>query len=103
MNIGRLDRKIVIEEPTNATNSIGEYVSTWTTFHTCFAGVTRFGGVEKLEASKTTATNRVRFKIRFFAGIEEDMRVVYNSKNYIITEIQELGREGLWLTAERET
>lgn len=102
MRINRLHRKIVIEQSTNAKNSYGEWVSTWATFHTCFAEVNRFGGGEKLEAEKTTATNRVRFKIRFFDGITEDMRVLYDSKYYIITEIQELDREGLWLTAERE-
>lgn len=102
MNIANLDKKIVIETPTNTTNSYGEYDSSWSTYHTCFAAVSRFGGTEKLESGKTTATNRVRFKIRFFAGIEEDMRVLYNSNYYIITEIQELDREGLWLTCERE-
>ncbi len=99
MNIGRLDRKIVIEQVSNAKNALGEYVTTWSTYHTCFAAVSRFGGIEKMEAGKTTATNRIRFKIRFFDGITEDMRVLYNSKYYDITEIQELNREGLWLTA----
>lgn len=102
MNIGSLDRKIVIENPTDTQNSMGEYVSSWTTFLTAAANVTRFGGGERIEAGKTTAKNRVRFKIRFYDGITEDMRIQYNGATYYITEIQELHREGLWLTCEKD-
>ncbi len=102
MNVGRLDRKIVIEAPTEAVNALGEYYSTWATYHTCFANVTRFGGIEKLEAGKVTATNRIRFKIRFFDGITEKMRILYDGSYYDITEIQELNREGLWLTVNKK-
>ncbi len=98
MNISRLDRKIVIEEPIETVVSY-EAAMSWQVYHTCFAAVSKFGGGEKLEAGKTTATNKVRFKIRFFDGISEDMRILYNNRYYDITEIQELGREGLWLTA----
>ena len=99
MNIGRLDRKIVIENQTFSTNSIGEYTSSWSVFHTTFASIKKVSGSEKIEADQITATNKVRFKIRFFDGITEAMRVVYNGAYYDIIEIQELDREGLFLTA----
>jgi len=101
MNIGRLDRKIVIEAPTESTNTSGEWIQTWSTYHTAFANVQKAGGTENLQADKTTATNKVRFKVRFFAGITEDMRIVYNGAYYDITEIQELEREGLWISANK--
>lgn len=102
MRINRLHRKIVIESLTNTTSSYGEYNTTWSTFHTCFAEVSRFGGGEKLESYKTTATNKVRFKIRYFAGITEDMRILYGGEYYDIMEIQELDREGLYLTCSKK-
>lgn len=102
MDIGKLDRKIVIEHPVNSMNSSGESVSSWATFHTAFANVQKAGGKENLEGGKTTATRQVKFKIRYFGGIDEDMRIVYNSSYYDITEIQELGREGLWITANKK-
>ena len=102
MNIGRLDRKIVIESYTSAKNEQGESVSSWTTYHTAFAGVMKDGGTDREEASKTTATQKVKFKIRFFDGINETMRVLYNSNYYDITQIQELGREGLWIHANKK-
>lgn len=102
MNIGRLDRKIVIESYTETKNEYGESVGDYSTYHTCFAHVQKAGGNEREEGQKKTATNKVKFKIRFFDGIDETMRVVYNGKYYDIREIQELGREGLWLTAQRK-
>ena len=99
MNIGRLDRKIVIENQTFSNNSIGEYTSSWSTFHTAFSSVTKVSGSESVQADQITATNKVRFKIRFFDGINEAMRVLYNGNYYDIVEVQELDREGLFLTA----
>ena len=101
MNIGRLDRKIVIQVQNFTTNSIGEYTTTWDTFHNAFANVQKVSGTEAINADQVTATNKVKFKIRYFAGINESMRVVYNATNYDIIEIQELDREGLFLTATR--
>ena len=102
MNIGRLDRKIVIEQQTFSNNSIGEYVSSWSVFHTAFASVAKVSGSERVEADQITATNKVRFKVRFFDGINEAMRVLYNGAYYDIIEIQELDREGLFLTATKK-
>jgi SPP1 family predicted phage head-tail adaptor len=102
MNIGRLDRKIVIESETLGTNAIGEYNSTWATYHTTFANVIKGTGGENIEADQVTATNKVKFKIRYFAGINETMRILYNGFYYDITEIQELDREGLFLTATKK-
>jgi len=101
MNIGRLDRKIVIETPSQSANTSGEWTQTWSTYHTTFANVQKAGGTETLQADKTTATNKVKFKIRFFAGINEDMRIVYDGAYFDITEIQELDREGLWISANK--
>lgn len=102
MNIGRLDRAITIEQKVESTNVIGEKVASWTTYHTAFASVQRVGGSEREEGDRTTATRKVKFKIRYFAGIDETMRVVYDGNQYDITEIQELDREGLWIYANKK-
>jgi SPP1 family predicted phage head-tail adaptor len=103
MDIGRLDRKIYIEDYTDSVNSFGERVKVWATYVQCFASKTKSGGNERLEQGRTTATNKVKFKIRYYSGITEDMRIRENYRGteryYDIHEIQELGREGLWITA----
>jgi SPP1 family predicted phage head-tail adaptor len=102
MNIGRLDRKIEIYTGTETKNSQGESVDTWAVFHSAFAKVQKKSGGEQVEGQKETATNKVNFNIRFFDGINETMRVLYDSNYYDILEIQELGREGLRITGERK-
>ena len=89
MNIGRLDRKIVIQNFTDAKNTYGESVRTWATYHTAFAAVSKAGGTDRNEADKTTATQNIKFKIRFYAGINENMRILYDGFEYDITQIQE--------------
>jgi SPP1 family predicted phage head-tail adaptor len=59
-------------------------------------------GNEKVEADQVTSTSKVKFKIRFFDGIDESMRISYNSKYYDILDIQELGREGLMISASKK-
>lgn len=102
MNIGKLDRKIVIEQSTSTRNDHGEDVYVWTVFLTLFASVKKAGGKENSEGGKDTATNRKKFKVRFFPSITEKMRIDYNGDKYDIEEIQELGREGLWITATKK-
>jgi SPP1 family predicted phage head-tail adaptor len=102
MNTGRLDRKIVIQNYTDAKNAYGESERTWAAYHTTFSSISQDGGKDNNEADKTTATRKVKFKIRFFAGITENMRIVYNGYNYDITQIQELERDGLWLWANKK-
>jgi head-tail adaptor len=52
MNIGKLDRKIVIQVQNFATNSIGEYTTTWDTFHNAFANVQKVSGTEAITLTK---------------------------------------------------
>ncbi len=104
MNIGNLDRFItIVQSIETGEEANGEPIYTDSTFHECFARLERISGKEQLEGDKMTATNKVRFTIRLKEGITEDMRITYKGKNYDIIEIQELGREGLWLTSTRQT
>lgn len=102
MNIGRLDRKITIEERTPSANTTGEVEFTWSTYTTLWAEVMPVRGNDRFEQMRNTNTTVKRFKVRYTSGLDESMRVVYNSQNYDILEIAELDREGLIITAERK-
>lgn len=108
MNIGGLDRYIIIESASTANDSdSNELVETWGTFHTCFAKITRAGGSEKFEQNRDTNVNRKAWKIRYFPGIDTNMRIKYNDGSndvyYYIINIDEAGREGLILQSEKRT
>ena len=60
----------------------------------------KFAGNEREEASKETSTRKTKFLIRYFGGLNEAMRIVYNARYYDILLIEEYGRDGLIITAE---
>lgn len=104
MKFNRQDRKITIQNFSTATNSYGEEVRTWGTFLEVYAelqNIGSIGGSESQEQARETATRRLNFFIRWYTGITEDMRIVYDGNNYDIISIHEIGRrEGLRIHAE---
>lgn len=100
INIGKLDRIISIENPINTKDTFGGDVILWHEYHRCFAGFVGFSGKESEESDKETSTSVKKFLIRYYSGINEAMRIVYNGRNFDITRIDEYGRDGLVITAE---
>jgi len=98
---GKLDRSIVIEEPTQGSpGGIGERAETWTTKHACRAQVISVSGNEVLKAGAERAVRVARFIVRWVSVVETD-RVVYDGLNWTILHLRELGRrEGLEILAE---
>jgi SPP1 family predicted phage head-tail adaptor len=92
MNIGKLDRYILIETPPTAKNSGGEVSGTWTTFARVWAQVNPKGAMEKMVSAQMIAENTVIFRIRYISGLKENMRIYHNSQYYYINEISEVDR-----------
>jgi len=96
MAFGDLDRRIVIQNNTQSQLGNGEPVDSWSTFVTLWAtaefGLKKAEG-EDYEAGQLTASNTVGFKVRYYPGITEQMRISYDSTYYNITHIEEVGRE----------
>lgn len=89
MDIGRLDRRIVIEYPTN-TNVMGDRTKTWSTLCTVWATMTFPKGLssnEGEEQGRETAVTPVEFWVRYRADINETMRVSYGDEYYYITRV----------------
>ena len=102
MQAGKLDRRIIIEQVAQTEDTFGDLVDVWTTFATVWASVIVKGGGESFTENQTAARRVVVFKIRYLAGVNERMRVSYNSLFYdILGPIKELGRlEGQEFDAE---
>jgi SPP1 family predicted phage head-tail adaptor len=92
MQLGDLDRRIVIEQYTTTTDAYGQRVESWTTFATVWAKIMYEGGGEDFEAEQKTANRIVKFLIRY-ASVTEKMRVSYASAYYDIENIEEVGRK----------
>ena len=104
MIIGRMERKIVIEQPTYTVseNSNDKYVSGWTTYKSCFASWVHKQSNEVFETGQMVAKDTYEWKVRYFDApdVKMDMRVSYDSGYYYLVGIKELGRkEALLLTS----
>ena len=100
---GRLDRKILIEQPVEVQDTFGTLATTgWTTFHIAWAEKQPLRGLEKLAADQRRYSAASIWTIRYLDGVTTKMRIVdeYGIK-YRITSVKEVGRRhGLEIEAE---
>lgn len=98
MKAGLLDKRIVIQSQTQTQDTYGAAVVTWATFKTVWADVIEAKNDEKFIASQKMDSVDYKMRIRYVSGVTTSMRVVFNSENYDIKGVQELGRkDGLML------
>jgi SPP1 family predicted phage head-tail adaptor len=99
---GRLDRTIIIETPTESRNDYGQVTVTWATHITTWADVMQDMGKEKVEDNNRTTERTVKFRIRYRTGLNNQMRILYESNYYRIDDIQEIKRkDGLLILTQR--
>jgi SPP1 family predicted phage head-tail adaptor len=86
--IGRRDRRIIIQVKTIGVNNSNEDEETgWEEFATVWARVDEKSGGEYYRDDKLTAVTVADFNIRYMTGILEDMRIVFNGRYYGIKSI----------------
>ncbi len=103
-NPGELDRRITLQSRTVAANAYNEPVETWADLATVWAKVEYpiTGSDEVTDKGLNVATQRVHFTIRHRTDVGYVERIVYNSENYDIERLAEIGRKQyLKLTAEK--
>jgi len=101
--VGALDRRIVIQTGAETVTDNGERTVSWSTYHTCWAGLDYGAGDEGYDTDQRTASNTINFKIRYKTGITEKMRISYDSAYYNILHIEEVGRERFLILKAKKT
>jgi SPP1 family predicted phage head-tail adaptor len=97
----KFDRRIVIQEKTNTSDTYNQPVPTWATFATVWASVDDRSGGESFQADQLTAYRNTVFTIRYLSGLNETMRIKYNLQYYNIRMIKSPDRKrSLEITAE---
>ena len=85
MGFGNLDRRIDLQTGVEAVADNGSRTVSWSSFQECWAGLD-YGkkgvGDEDYEADQLTASNVIRFKIRYLPGVNEKMRLAYGDVDY---------------------
>lgn len=104
MNRGKLDKLLIVEEPTVTEDTTGQYVITgWTEFAQVYAEDNFKSGGEANQADQEVAVQKVVFKCNYVAGINETMRVNDQGTYYYIEDVYELRRgHTLQLTTEKK-
>ncbi len=97
MNIGGLDRRIKIQNPAKQVNSYGERMISWNDYAEVWAQIERKpAAVEQNSGEQIVSVNKVVFNIRYSSttkNINASYRVNYDSKNYSILGVHEVGRQ----------
>lgn len=104
MRAGKLDRRITLQSATEARDSSGSVISTWTDVATLWAGRRDTLGSERILSGAETAVADAVFVIRWQPGVTAKLRVVDEAGDAwdIIAPPTELGRrDALELTCRR--
>lgn len=95
-NIGRLDRRVTIQEAVVTTNSANESIKTWDDLSTSpnvWAMVTEGKGSEELQGYQEDVVQPTTFRIRYRDDVTEDMRIIHKQHPFYIEGIKEIGRQ----------
>jgi SPP1 family predicted phage head-tail adaptor len=96
MKSGKLDRRIQIQQRVETQDSYGQAVISYSTIATVWAEVIPLSGRELFAAAQKYPEATMRIRVRFRTDVTEKHRIVFNSTNYDIIHIAEIGRnEGL--------
>lgn len=102
MQAGRLNRRVTLQQPSTATDELGQPIPGWTDVATLWADIRLKSGLESIKAGSPVSTVQASIRIRYRAGINAGMRIVHNLTAYNITAVQPDvgGREFVDLVAE---
>lgn len=90
VRIGKLDRKITIQEPVYTTNDHNEdEISDWDNVATVWAKTEQRQGSEVVDADRVTYYETTIFTIRYRADLNVRMRIIFQSIPYRIFSIVE--------------
>jgi SPP1 family predicted phage head-tail adaptor len=100
MQAGRLDRRVVILRRTLSRDDYGEQVETFDPLETVWAQKLDVTGRELFSAQRPIGEGTTRFRVRWRNDLTITDRLSYDSSEYDIVQITELGRQdGLELIA----
>jgi SPP1 family predicted phage head-tail adaptor len=96
VNAGNLDQQIVIQALTVTFDGMGASVESYATAagSPAWAEYIPLRGLERIEAGKLSEKEEFKLKVRRWAGLTRDHRVVYAGQNHKIIDIEDGKRSG---------
>ena len=94
MNISKLNVRITFQEATVTEDEIGNQLSSWSDYYTCYATTSTKTGDEAFSSAQTVQTERLSFTVRYSsetARITADgFRVLLGDRVYNIVSIDDM-------------
>lgn len=87
MQSGKLNRRVTIQELLVSKDQYNADIESWVDLINVWAYIEPLRGREYWQAKQVVAEVTGRITIRYFAGIDEKMRVVYGDKTYNILAV----------------
>lgn len=94
MAFGSFREVAVLEEPIETTNETGEFIQTWVCFAKVRASIVSMSANQQAMMDQTVPTASWRFEMRWIPGVNDKMRVRWESDcNRImnISQMQQIG------------
>ncbi len=93
MQIGKMDRRVVIESVATVPSSSGAPVETWSTLATIWAHKMQRSGREFFADDQPLSEEKVVWRIRWRTDVTTKMRLTYGGDIFKINEVKEVGRQ----------
>lgn len=102
MNVGKLNRKIVIKSQSMNQADDGQPLNEWEPYASPWAHIRFMNGVETMKGDSPTSVAKASIRIRYREDITNAMQVVYNGITYRILAVlpDEAKREHVDLACE---
>ncbi|SDX45136.1 phage head-tail adaptor, putative, SPP1 family [Marininema mesophilum] len=104
MEVGKLRHRVTIQKPTIFSGEGGGWSEGWEDWVKGWASIEPLSGKELLEAQQVASTVTHRIRMRYRAGVQPTMRVLFGDRIFEVTRVidpMERGRE-LELMAEEK-
>jgi SPP1 family predicted phage head-tail adaptor len=87
MQIGRLNRRVVIQYLVDGQDEAGQPVQNWLPLATVWADIRHLSGVESIKAGGEASVVKASIRIRWRTDVTPAMRVVHGSTVYQIKAV----------------
>ena len=87
MQAGKLNKRITIQEYSEASNSIGEPIKSWSDVATVWAGFKTLKGSEKFRNEQVLADVSASIIIRYRDDVTSKQRIIFGSNTYEILSV----------------
>lgn len=93
---GELNKRITLQSLSQTQDSEGGMVDSWTDFATVWAKIINLSGFNKRSsaaAGGNIEAARTEFTIRYNAGVNKKMRIVYKGQNFNIDHLNDFNEQ----------